>query len=90
MNSKKKPFVHPIKIEVTRKARTETILGKAPAIFNGPQPPQADDPYMRLRLVAILISARVGLRGPPFWELGLSPLEFPDFYRFNLTPLFSN
>ena len=23
----------------------ETILGKAPAIFNGHQPPRADDPY---------------------------------------------
>ena len=28
MNSRKKQFVNPIKIEVTRRARTETILGK--------------------------------------------------------------
>ena len=28
MNSRKKRFVNPIKIEVTRRARTETILGK--------------------------------------------------------------
>ena len=42
----KKRFVNPIKMEVTRRARTETILGKSPAIFNGHQPPQADDPYM--------------------------------------------
>ena len=45
MNSRKKRFVNPIKIEVTRRARTETILGKSPAICNGHQPPRADDPY---------------------------------------------
>ena len=45
MNSRKKEFVNPIKIEVTRRARTETILGKSSAIFNGHQPPRADDPY---------------------------------------------
>ena len=45
MNSRKKRFVNPIKIEVTRKARTEMILGKYLAIFNGHQPPRADDPY---------------------------------------------
>ena len=45
MNSRKKRFVNPIKIEVTRRARTEMILGKSPAIYNGHQPPRADDPY---------------------------------------------
>ena len=38
-NSRKKRFVNPIKIEVTRRSRMETILGKSPAIFNGHQPP---------------------------------------------------
>ena len=42
----KKRFVNPIKIEVTQRARTETILGKSPAISNGHQPPRADYPYM--------------------------------------------
>ena len=46
VNSRKKRFVNPIKIGVTRRARIETIWGKAPAIFNGHQPPRADDPYM--------------------------------------------
>ena len=46
VNSRKKRFVNPIKIEVTRRARTETILGKSPAIFNEHQPPRADDPYV--------------------------------------------
>ena len=45
MNSRKKRFVNPVKIEVTRRARMEMILGKSPAIFNGHQPPRADDPY---------------------------------------------
>ena len=45
VNSRKKRIVNLIKIEVTRRARTETILGKSPAIFNGHQPPRADDPY---------------------------------------------
>ena len=45
MNSRKKRFVNPIRIEVTRRARTETILGKSPAISNGHQPPRADYPY---------------------------------------------
>ena len=27
-------------------ARTEKILGKPPAIYNGHQPPRADDPYV--------------------------------------------
>ena len=39
VNSRKKRFVNPIKIEVTRRARTETNLGKSPAIPNGHQPP---------------------------------------------------
>ena len=45
MNSRKKRIVNLIKIEATRRARTETILGKSPAIFNGHQPPRADYPY---------------------------------------------
>ena len=40
-----KQFVNPIKIEVTRRARRETILGKSPAISNGHQPPRAEYPY---------------------------------------------
>ena len=48
VNSRKKRFVNPIKIEVTRRARTETILGKSPAIFNGHQPPRVLDPYRRV------------------------------------------
>ena len=51
MNSRKKRFVNPIKIEVTRSARMETILGKFPAIFNGHQPPRADDPYVPCRVL---------------------------------------
>ena len=49
VNSRKKRIVNPIKIEVTRRARTETILGKSPAIFNGHQPTRADYQY-RVRL----------------------------------------
>ena len=45
MNSKKKRFVNPMKIEVTQRARTETILGKSPVILNGHQPPRANYPY---------------------------------------------
>ena len=37
--------IEKIKIEVTRRARMETTLGKSLAIFNGLQPPRADDPY---------------------------------------------
>ena len=48
---RKKWFVNPIKIKVTRRARTETILGKSPAIFNGHQPPRADDPYMCISIL---------------------------------------
>ena len=46
VNSRKKRFVNPIKIEVTQRARMETILGKSPAILNGHQPPRADYPYV--------------------------------------------
>ena len=46
VSSRKKQFVNPIKIEGIRRARTETILGKSPAILNGHQPPRADYPYM--------------------------------------------
>ena len=35
VNSRKKRFVNPIKIAVTRSDRMETTLGKTPAIFNG-------------------------------------------------------
>ena len=45
-NSRKKQFVNPIKIEVTRWARIETILGEAPAIVNRHQPPRAVYPYI--------------------------------------------
>ena len=51
MNSRKKRFVNPIKIEVTRRARTEMILGKSPAIYNGYQPPRADDPYTAIVVI---------------------------------------
>ena len=45
VNSRKKRFVNPIKIELTRSVRMETTLGKAPAIYNGHQPPRAVYPY---------------------------------------------
>ena len=48
VNSRKKRIVNPIKIEVTRRARTEMILGKSPVIFNGHQPPRADYTYTKL------------------------------------------
>ena len=35
-----------MKIKVTQSTRMETILGKAPAIFKGHQPPQAVCPYI--------------------------------------------
>ena len=45
VNSGRKRFVNPIKIELTRSVRMETTLGKAPAIYNGHQPPRAVYPY---------------------------------------------
>ena len=47
VNSRKKRFVNPIKIELTRSVRMETTLGKAPAIYNGHQPPRAVYPYVQ-------------------------------------------
>ena len=37
-----------------RRDRTETIVGKFPAIFNGHHPPRADDPYMKPCIVCSL------------------------------------
>ena len=42
-------FVNPIKIGVTQRARMETILGKAPAIFNGHEPPRGVYPYVKFQ-----------------------------------------
>ena len=46
VNSRKKRFVNPRKIEVIRSGRMEKILGKSPAIFIGHQPPRAVYPYV--------------------------------------------
>ena len=73
VNSRKKQFVNPIKINVTRRARTERILGKSPAILNEHQPPRADYPYALVTFVHISnISAVTGpiltkLFGPNFF-----------------------
>ena len=68
VNSGRKRFVNPIKIELTRSVRMETTLGKAPAIYNGHQPPRAVYPYRQSwdlfdensSLVILLIYLRFG------------------------------
>ena len=51
MNRRKKRFENPIKIEVTRRARMATILGKPPAISNGHQPPPVAQGELSKKLV---------------------------------------
>ena len=47
-----------LKIEVTQRARTETILGKSPPISNGHQPPRADYPYGVVVFILLTMLAR--------------------------------